>query len=42
MAGESKRPALRDTWLHFAEEERRILHAVLKRSPVLCVGAPHT
>ena len=34
MAGASKRPALRDTWSHFREEEGRILHAVLKRSPV--------
>ena len=34
MAGEPKRPALRDTWSHFTDEERRILHAVLKRSPV--------
>lgn len=34
MAGEPKRPALRDTWSHFTDEERRILHTVLKRSPV--------
>ncbi len=34
MAGEFKRPALRDTWSHFTDEERRIWHAVLKRSPV--------
>ena len=34
MAGESKRPALRDTWLHFTDEERRMLRAVLQRSPV--------
>jgi uncharacterized membrane protein len=34
MAGESKRPTIRDTWLHFTDEERRILRAVLQRSPV--------
>lgn len=34
MAGESKRATIRDTWLHFTDEERRILHAVLQRTPV--------
>ena len=34
MAGEPNRRALRDTWRHLTEEERRILHAVLQRFPV--------